>query len=734
MRPLPVAQMRRLALLVVVAVAVITAGSYGLRRWRLYQVRRAAPASLPSEVQQQAEKFTLSRSEAGQTLFTLQAGRTIEREGDTTVLEDVAVVLYGRGGGRSDEIHTKRCEYDPAGSGEVYCPGKVTLLLRGAPGTSIDPVETGVPSLELQTEGVRFAIAEGTAWTDRPVDFSFRGGRGQAVGLRYQAQDPTVVLEKEVEIEVQRAGNELLRIRGARLLYFSGKLKLELLPPLEMRTSDSRLVADKLSLFLDSSFGIERMQASGNVRARRYQAGREQEMRADRTVAYYAADGLMERLDADGGVEFTSRTTESEERLTSQSAVLQFDPSHRQVRQVMAEGNAQFTVETKEETRRLQGPALTLELLAGAPEQRLLRAPKGGELHLTGAAGEQRTITANRLDLEIERGRLRSLRASGQVRTRETQPGQPARRTASEELRTEFDSKGEIVVAEQWDGFWFEDERWQAEAGRARYRAEESVFLLSEQPSLWDETTRTTARTIEIIEGTGIVRAEGEVRTTQRPSPGSTRGFGSGVIQLAAQTMEANQAEGWARYRGEARMWQGETRLAAELIELFQQPAELRARGHVSALLVEATEEAASTTQSHRAVHITSEQFTYLESERRGLFEQNVRARNEFGTLTGPRLEVFLVPDQSTGSQRLERAHASGGVHIVRGSRESVSEQADYSASAGTVVLWGGTPTVRDGQGGSTTGARLTLFLADGRIRVDSAEGIRTVTRRPRTQ
>ncbi|MFB3126327.1 MAG: hypothetical protein ACE1Z8_02475, partial [Candidatus Acidiferrales bacterium] len=127
-------------------------------------------------------------------------------------------------------------------------------------------------------------------------------------------------------------------------------------------------------------------------------------------------------------------------------------------------------------------------------------------------------------------------------------------------------------------------------------------------------------------------------------------------------------------------------------------------------------------------------QFTYLESERRGLFEQNVRARNEFGTLTGPRLDVFLVPDQSTGSQRLERAHASGGVHIVRDGRVSVSEQADYSASAGTVVLWGGTPTVRDGQGGSTTGARLTLFLADGRIRVDSAEGIRTVTRRPRTQ
>jgi len=73
-------------------------------------------------------------------------------------------------------------------------------------------------------------------------------------------------------------------------------------------------------------------------------------------------------------------------------------------------------------------------------------------------------------------------------------------------------------------------------------------------------------------------------------------------------------------------------------------------------------------------------------------------------------------------------------VRIERGGLQASSEEGEYRADAQTVVLWGGTPTLRDPERGITTGARLTLFLADDTLSVDSAEGTRTVTRRPWTQ
>ena len=123
MKQPPIALIRRLVLFALIAVTVIVAANYGLRRWQAYQARRSAPASVASDVQQQAERFTLSRSEGGQTLFTVEAARTTERAGKTAVLENVVVKVYGHRGERSDEIRTARCEYDVEGTGRILCPG-----------------------------------------------------------------------------------------------------------------------------------------------------------------------------------------------------------------------------------------------------------------------------------------------------------------------------------------------------------------------------------------------------------------------------------------------------------------------------------------------------------------------------------------------------------------------------------------------------------------------------------
>jgi hypothetical protein len=52
-----------------------------------------------------------------------------------------------------------------------------------------------------------------------------------------------------------------------------------------------------------------------------------------------------------------------------------------------------------------------------------------------------------------------------------------------------------------------------------------------------------------------------------------------------------------------------------------------------------------------------------------------------------------------------------------------------YTAEDQKFVLSGGNPTLYDAQEGTTTGRQLTFHIADDTIIVDSAEGMRTLTK-----
>ncbi|MFQ5662939.1 MAG: LptA/OstA family protein [Terriglobia bacterium] len=725
----PVVQIRRLALAAAVAMALVIAGSYGLRRWRAYQARRELPAAVPADVRQQTEKFTLSRSEEGRRLFLVEASRTTERAGQTTLLEDVVLHIYGHRGDRADEIRTGRCEYDVAGTGQILCPGRVRVYLGG--GSAAE--KPASHAIRLTTAGVQFDPARGVAWTDQPVQFSFPEGRGDAVGLRYQPTEPKVRLESRVTIRVTRGGGAPVEIRGSQLHYSAGAHVFELFSPLQVRTGDRILVADHLRMELDNNFRTQRIIATGQVRAQATHLT----MQAARAVAIYADDGHIQQLRATGQVEFERRSEDSEETLTCGETVFHFDPDQRRIERIVATGGAQLVSQTAEERRTLQAPVLELVVDAGGRSEPVLTARQPGSLVLRRRSGEQRTVVANRIQLQFtEKQRLRRLTASGAVETKHTRPGAAERVTTSKELRARFDDEGKLIEAEQWERFRYQGRRWRAEAGRAQYRSDTETFVLREQPVLWDAATRTRARRIEVAETAGVLRAEGEVRTTRQPSADGPHGFGTGEpVQLAADRMRAEDERGWARYEGRARLWQGANRLAATAIELFRTPTKLVAEGDVSGLFLEAADEegaAANPTARRRLVRIASDRLTYLEAERWGVFEGQVTARNDFGTLTAPRLEVFL--NGGAGSERLDRVHALGGVVVEQAGRQASSEHAEYAAGPQTVVLWGGTPKIVDAQRGITRGARLTLFLVDGRILVESAEGIRTVTRRPWTQ
>jgi lipopolysaccharide export system protein LptA len=720
----PIEQIRRLVLVALVAVALVVGVNYGWRRWQAYQARQSAPTTVPGDVQQQAERLTLSRSEAGQTLFTVEAARTTERAGKTTVLENVVVKVYGRRGERSDEIRTARCEYDVTGTGHILCPGEVSVHVSSGAGGADDPKR----AVELTTSAVHFDPASGSAWTDEPVRFSFPQGSGEAIGLRYQGTDPAVQFEKQISIQASRGGTPMT-IQASQLRYFAREQAFELVPPLEVRAGERVLIADRLRMELDSNFQVRKIEATGNVRASGRYAEGAASARAAQMVAEFGTEGRIGQLRAAGQVMLERQGAKSREQLACDEAVMFFASGSGEAERVTASGSARLLSTLANQTRELRAP--TMELKLQGAKQVLTARPHGTPR--CARPKDERTLTAERIDLQFENKDRARLECLGRRSNEADTSGRRSQASTSQEMRARFDDEG------GWPRPSSGANSVSETAGRRKPAAPPTrpprVYHLSEQPVFWDALSRTTARSIDLEEKTEILRAEGDVRTTYRSTERSQPGFGTGEpVQLAADKLRAERASGRARYEGRARMWQGESRLAAAVIDLYQNPNKLVAEGDVSGLFVEARKEAPADAEKRRAVEVASQRATYVEGEHRVLFEEQVVAHNDFGTLHAPELELFLAPGAQGNSSGVERALARGGVLIEQGTAQATGERAEYSAAAQTVSVWGGAPKITDPTRGSTAGDRLTLFLADGTLRVDSAEGARTVTRRPWTR
>src|SRR5215472_18717889 len=80
-----------------IAVSLVVAGAYLHARWRIRGTIKEAPKALGLDIQQTAQGFSISKSEAGHTIFTVRASKAVEfKKGGHTELHDVSITLYGR--------------------------------------------------------------------------------------------------------------------------------------------------------------------------------------------------------------------------------------------------------------------------------------------------------------------------------------------------------------------------------------------------------------------------------------------------------------------------------------------------------------------------------------------------------------------------------------------------------------------------------------------------------------
>src|ERR1700690_937963 len=94
--PPHLSRLRRWLAGAIIAAVLLVAGVYFYARHRVQNALKQIPGKIGLEIKQTATGFTVSKSEQGRTLFTIQASKAVQfKQGGRAELRDVQITLYG---------------------------------------------------------------------------------------------------------------------------------------------------------------------------------------------------------------------------------------------------------------------------------------------------------------------------------------------------------------------------------------------------------------------------------------------------------------------------------------------------------------------------------------------------------------------------------------------------------------------------------------------------------------
>jgi LPS export ABC transporter protein LptC len=782
MRRSEAARYARWSAAVALLLACLTAGVYLKRGWQRIRERRLAPPAAPVNVEKQSSGLTFSKMDGPRKIFTVEASKSTDfKDQGASLLENVKVTIFGKTGDRHDTIHTKSCQYGKR-SGGIACNGDVQIDLESAADAERRVKDHAIPPqiVHVETRGVIFNQGTGAAKTEQPVTFTFPSGSGDAVGAEYNSEAGILRLLQDVRLKLKpsaeknsgkkpaKAGaDEEVLVKGASLDFGRDAKLLHILGPAEAESRTARLTAGELTLELDSAFRARRLLAIAGANGKQpeltSQRGTDSMLiDADQMTALIAPEGWVSRLDGTGSVHGV-RHGEEEDEFHADAATLDLWPHLNQAKEMNLNGGVLLRTHMAKnsEERILQTGALRMEFSEGkggqAGKPTSAETLTAGSMEWTDASVQANTPTRTKLQTDKlqlaygEEGKPKQLDAKGNVQTE--------RAIAGHALQTATAKNGvvKLLATGGWSQMDLQGDVKLKEADR-NAQADHAIFtrvaqtaLLTGQAVARDATTETHAPRIFFTGTTGDIRAEGGVRSTDFSPNGNAVQLAQVPANITSDTMQGNSKTGRALYTGHARLWQGDSVLEADSIELLRETKILNAAGRVRAVFPQTPPPAQpgtlqSGTQQSPAKnpvlwHVSSGTLTYNDVANVAHLEKNVVVQSPDQRIRAPIMDLYFTRGANTsatgsnaaaanpGAQQISRAVGTGGVTVDQAGRRATADRGEYTASDGKFVMSGGNPTLYDGSAGTTTGRQLTFYLADDTIIVDSENGSRTLTK-----
>jgi len=766
------ARYARWAAYAAVLIALVVAGVYARRAIQAARARQNAPPPIPASVQQESAEFSYVGTDQGRQLFTIRASHATQyKDQNRALLQDVWITIYGHDGSRNDNIHTSECNYQPS-TGNVVCEGEVQIDLASATPASGKPAEK---DLQVTTRNLSFNRESGDATTTAPVQFRFPQGSGHADGMTYSSQKEIVRLAHDVQLDLaasEKSGGLPVTATGGSMEISRSDRLVVLDAPANVRQGGREISADKISIELDEQFRARHAIAQGHPQVASTDPRGKSTATATQFDLFVTSDGWIERVVADGGVEGSREAPGSTNHFTAANVVLNMTPQHNLLREIAATGNVKATSRLGAQSRAIETESLLATFGPGPREgQQAVQtvstlAPGTIE---TKSAEETTTLHAKRFVAQFaDTGRLDTLQGHGGATVTRKIGSAPPQIIKAAELAAKFSPDGEWQTLDETGDVRFQQADRQASADRANIVRSTEMILLDGSPVLTDSMSRTTAKNVAINQKSGDIRATGGVLSTYFPSTqNSALSLGSGPGHISGETLTGSTTSGHVTYLGRARLWQGDSVLEANQIEIWRDEKKLQAAGSVVANFPQASAPAQPNPQSPAKPspaksatiapgtlsgptlwQIRAPMLTYWGDTGKAHLETGVTADSQQGSMQSRTLDVFLTPAAAPkpassapasakppGQQppaegrQLDHALALGGVTVRQADRRGSADQAEYTASDGKFVLSGGQPTIIDASSDTTTGHSLTFFVANDTILIDSQEGSRTLTK-----
>ncbi|HWF39122.1 MAG TPA: LPS export ABC transporter periplasmic protein LptC [Candidatus Acidoferrales bacterium] len=779
------ARMAAIAAGLIVLLVVIVYTQRAVRR-----ARRAPGASVPSGVEQQSANFTYSDVEQGRTIFTLRASHATQfKKENRALLDDVWITIYGREGNRNDNIHTRQCSYEPESEG-IRCQGEVQIDLQGAmTPDGKAPADAISRAMHVKTSDLTFNRESGEASTDAPVEFSFAQGQGRGTGVRYSTHDSTLRIDHDVEFALtpsDRSGGMPVKVTGSSMEVQRDKLTATLSGPATVQQGGRELDAGKISILFDQDFHAQQAVAEDQPSIRGNENGAKFSLSATTFTASLDPQGTITRLLSQGSVAGTRQAPAGTDRFMAERVEFAMIPGSNAVREMNASGAVVAEAHQGADLRTLKTEALKVNFKPPVSPGKQ-KNPAGSSLD---AAGAQRIETAETLApgtidsktgnentrLSAKRfvaqfgatGRIEKLFGHGDVEVRRQIAGNTPQTSSATELVATFAPTGDWDSIEESGHVRLSEADRQASAAKVSMIRSSGLATLEGSPVISDSQSRTTAGAVSINQQTGEIHATGGIVSTYVASSTASNdamNLGSGPAHISADKLVGLSTSGHVTYSGHARLWQGQSVLQAEQIDIWRNDKKLEAHGHVVVVfpqaagsdpsfgLAPAKAPAPATARPSAPAQATlwlihAPALTYWSDQGKAHLEGGVTASSDQGSLDSRTLDVFLTspPEQKATSvksstsgegagkesagKELNRILAQGGVTVRQGERQGSAEQAEYTAADQKFVLSGGEPAIHDASSDTTTtGHSLTFYVASDTILIDSQEGLRTLTK-----
>jgi len=743
----------------IIAAVLLVAGVYFYARHRVQNALKQIPEKIGLEIKQSATGFSVSKSDQGRTLFTIQASKAVQfKQGRRAELHDVQITLYGSDSSRFDRIRGTDFEYDQQ-SGDVTAKGVVRIDLGTNPEGLLNPDQAPPRELKnpihLETSGLVFNQKTGDAYTRERVDFSLPQASGSAVGVNYVAKTNAFTLQSQVNVVL--SGAVAGTITAARATITKNPHLVALDHP-HLQSDVRRCDADEATLFLRTDNTLDHVLARGNVVV---QAGGPlpSELRSEQLDLIMAKQRDSLRSAVFSGDVRAQVAGSQPMQGNAGRVVLEFSVSHApgrasSSRNLLTKVHAEDNVKLLQHQNPTNPSASAQDLVLTAPGLDFFIA-RGGRpqraetsnaaqiaIRPSAGSGQQTLVTAAKFEAGFDgSGHFASVHGAPDARIVSQSPGQPDRISTSQILDATFQPGSGIQSVVQQGNVVYVDGERRAWGDRARYTPGDQVLILTGSPRVADAGMTTTAGTMRLNRATGDAFAEGNVKTTYndlKPQPGGALLSSSSPIHVTARSMTVHGTSAIALYTGDARLWQDANVVEAQSIEFNRDHRSMVALGSaasqtVSTVLVQTGRSEDGKTTKSIPIAITSARLTYADNDRKAHFEGDVVAKGAEVTIAAKTMDAFLqargsANQPSSGAGKLDKIVAQEQVVITQPNRRASGDILTYTAADDKFVLTGGPPSIFDAEHGKITGVSLTFFRHDDRVLVEGNNLSPTVT------